>query len=483
MEKRITTLKSYRLYGEKALPVTISVTISEGIGIHVVGIPDQQVREVLLRAITALQSCGYRIPGKKTIINFSPVDHLKGDCSKYDLPVALGLLAASGQESFALPEDGGAIIAGELGLDGSVRSVRGSLQGFLLSQSDRASAILPFDNAMDAYAVTSDSLLYGVHSLPEAVSVLRGDDGSAAYRVSNLLEQDRTSRDALPEVAVPPPFDLPRLRTAAIAAAGGFGLYCQGEPGTAPHTMASLVRSLLSAPGRCEGRDQTLSLLGRPYGNTFTDVPLVEVCPDSRPRTLVGEAGSPGEVTAAHTGVLHVREAEKISKTTSTLLEAAYQDGEVHIHRLWGDFTYPSDILPVLTAVTERPATAPSVPGTLAPLWMQMHPLAPSAKARRFLREEHAKTCDAVRLARQRALRRTLCPNARLTPEQCGDILTGRLDSASVVKKISEAFGWDGDKRLTLVRIARTIADLDGTEEVTPGAVAEAAGYLNPHAA
>ena len=115
---------SAKCIGIDAVPVTVEVDITSGIGIHLVGLADVAVKESLLRTVTALQSLGYRIPGKKIVINLAPADlHKKG--SGYDLPIALGIVAASGQKD--LPGISKYIIMGELGLDGSVRPVPGAL--------------------------------------------------------------------------------------------------------------------------------------------------------------------------------------------------------------------------------------------------------------------------------------------------------------------------------------------------------------------
>ena len=110
--------------GIEAVPVTVEVDITHGIGIHLVGLADVAVKESLLRTVTALQSLGFRIPGKKIVINLAPADVRKNG-SGYDLPIAVGIIAASGQKSF--PGLDRYLIMGKLGLDGSVREVQGAL--------------------------------------------------------------------------------------------------------------------------------------------------------------------------------------------------------------------------------------------------------------------------------------------------------------------------------------------------------------------
>ena len=121
----LTNIYGAKCVGIEAVPVTVEVDITAGLGIHLVGLADAAVKESLLRTITALQSMGFKIPGRKIVINLAPADmHKKG--SGYDVPIALGIIAASGQKE--MPLIGRYIIMGELGLDGSIRDIRGHCQ-------------------------------------------------------------------------------------------------------------------------------------------------------------------------------------------------------------------------------------------------------------------------------------------------------------------------------------------------------------------
>ena len=127
----ITRIHSAKLHGIKALDINIETSVQSGIGIHLVGLADAAVKESLLRTITALQATGYYIPGKKIVINLAPTDLCKQG-SNYDLPIAVGIISASGQRD--LPDTDRWLVVGELGLDGSVRSVPGCPQAVLLAK-------------------------------------------------------------------------------------------------------------------------------------------------------------------------------------------------------------------------------------------------------------------------------------------------------------------------------------------------------------
>ena len=155
--------------GIEAVPVTVEVDITLGIGIHLVGLADAAVKESLLRTVTALQAKGFRIPGKKIVINLAPADlHKQG--SGYDVPIALGIIAASEQR--ALPGLENYLIMGELGLDGSIRYVAGTLPMVELAvQKGFKGAILPERSALEAVDF-DETLVYGVRTLDDVLRIL-----------------------------------------------------------------------------------------------------------------------------------------------------------------------------------------------------------------------------------------------------------------------------------------------------------------------
>ena len=171
----LTNIYGAKCVGIEAVPVTVEVDITAGLGIHLVGLADAAVKESLLRTITALQSMGFKIPGRKIVINLAPADmHKKG--SGYDVPIALGIIAASGQKE--MPLIGRYIIMGELGLDGSIRDIPGALPiAELASKKGFAGCILPLESA-DGATEYSNTEIYGVRNLSEAISILSGEKDS-----------------------------------------------------------------------------------------------------------------------------------------------------------------------------------------------------------------------------------------------------------------------------------------------------------------
>ena len=157
--------------GIDAVPIVVEVDVATGIGIHLVGLADTAIKESLLRTITALQSMGFRIPGKKIVINLAPADmHKKG--SGYDVPIALGIIAASRQREMPALEE--YMIMGELGLDGTVRDVPGALPiAELADDMGLKGCILPLKSAAEAIEYTGIQI-YGIDTLDDAIRIVEG---------------------------------------------------------------------------------------------------------------------------------------------------------------------------------------------------------------------------------------------------------------------------------------------------------------------
>jgi len=180
----LINIHAAKCVGIDAVPVTVEIDVTSGIGIHLVGLADAAVKESLLRTITALQSMGFRIPGKKIVINLAPADmHKKG--SGYDVPIALGIIASSGQMD--LPLLGDFMVMGELGLDGSVREVPGALPIVeLASGMGLKGCILPRNSALEAVEYGCIDV-YGVGGLNDVLRILAGEESCDDLRVSSEM--------------------------------------------------------------------------------------------------------------------------------------------------------------------------------------------------------------------------------------------------------------------------------------------------------
>jgi len=242
----LINIYSAKCIGIEAVPVTVEVDIAKGIGIHLVGLADIAVKESLLRTMTALQSIGLRIPGKKIVINLAPADMHKSG-SGYDLPIALGIIAASGQ--CELPDIDKYLIMGELGLDASLRKVAGALpMAELAIRMGLKGCILPEESAKEAYGYYETSI-YSVRNLNDAINILSGN------RLEDYLIDHYNCKDSSSGTDDDPLYDYMDFseiigqeaakRGLEIAAAGGHNVIMIGAPGSGKSSLAKALSGIL----------------------------------------------------------------------------------------------------------------------------------------------------------------------------------------------------------------------------------------------
>lgn len=297
--------------GIDAVPVTVEVDIATGIGIHLVGLADAAVKESLLRTITSLQSMGFRIPGRKIVINLAPADmHKKG--SGYDVPIALGIIAASGQRELPSLED--YIIMGELGLDGSVREISGALPiAELAARSGLKGCILPAVSANEASEYEGIDI-YGVENLEQVLKILgREEDCTELLVRKSMREESLVKGDYM---------DFSEIigqegakRGVEIAAAGNHNVLLIGSPGSGKSSLAKAMAGIL--PPMC--LDQALQTskiysvagIGNSSGGLIWKRPFRSPHYSASVAALIGGGSDnimPGEISLAHNGILFAKE-------------------------------------------------------------------------------------------------------------------------------------------------------------------------------
>ena len=347
----LINIHSAKCIGIEAVLVTVEIDIAPGLGIHLVGLADAAVKESLLRTITALQSLGFRIPGKKIVINLAPADmHKKG--SGYDVPIALGIIAASGQRELPLLEK--FMIMGELGLDGSIREVPGALPIVELARrQELMGCILPKESAMEAIEYEGINV-FGVENLDDVLRILSGEELCDDLLVRNFPDErdDSEARDSSIMDFSEIMGQEAAKRGLEIAAAGGHNVIMIGPPGSGKSSLAKAMASILP-PMNLEESIRTSMIYsvagkGGRTGRLMRQRPFRAPHYSASVAALLGGGSDnimPGEISLAHNGVLFIDEFCEAPKKVLEVLRAPMEDRKVTISRLKAKVEYPADFM------------------------------------------------------------------------------------------------------------------------------------------
>ena len=488
--------------GIEAVPVTVEVDINAGIGIHLVGLADAAVKESLLRTMTALQAVGFRIPGRKVVINLAPADMHKNG-SGYDLPIALGIIAASGQAD--LPGLGRFLVMGELGLDGSIREVVGALpMAELAEKTGLQGCILPEASAAEA-AEFAGIPVYGVRTLTDVLCILSDSRDPWPWLMTGHATRpagasEETSANGSPDKDY---MDFSEIigqenakRGLEIAAAGGHNAILIGSPGSGKSSLAKAMAGILPPMTREEARlsSKIFSVAGKGGGRTGIRTQRPFRAPHysaSIAAIIGGGAGEnilPGEISLASGGLLFLDEFQLMPRAVAEALRGPLEDRKVTVSRLRAKVEYPASFM-LIAAANPCPCgyygdgdRCTCTPGQRQGYLSRLSgPVMDRIDIQLFLKsvdaarlvgrrdgpepETSAEVAVRVRAARdiqrERLRKDGISCNAEMNTRQIHAHCPLSADCRNVLEKLIGRLGLSARAFSRVIRLARTIADLE----------------------
>lgn len=501
----LAQLRTFALLGIDAVPVEVEVDTapSNQPKTVLVGLPELTVRESIHRIERALVNLGYRLPMGRTVINLAPAD-LRKDAGAFDLPIALGLLVAMGQiiteqlDTFAS--------VGELALDGTVRPIAGALSMAMEARTRGITRlIVPAANAREA-AVVREVEVYGVSSLSDAVGIVTGLGDLEPVSPTTDEVEGKLNKYDLDFADVKGQEFAKRALT--VAAAGGHNVIMLGSPGSGKTMLARRLPTILPPLTPDESLETTriYSASGRlPPGES-----LLSTRPFRSPHHTISDAGmvgggsipQPGEISLAHHGVLFLDELPEFNRRSLESLRQPLEEGRVTISRAAHSTMFPADFV-LIAAMNPCPCGYlgdPKHACKCAPIAVEkymgrisgplldridLHIEVPPVPF-----DDLSKPADGTSSA---AMREQVYRAREIQSKRFGKgagLLNGRMTSRQIrthckldkagqtaIKEAMEALGLSARAHDRILRVARTIADLAGSESITQDHVSEAIGY------